>query len=200
VAFTWNTSENQRLGINYHVYLKLIGGSDPVRLTRDPADEFSPAWSPDGRLIAFLRTLSANRAGVLLIPAIGGRERKLAEVSPDRANLAWFPDSRWLVVGDRASLAEPPALFLLSVESGEKASLTAPPAKCADSSPAVSPDGRALVFARFTAENISDLFLLQLSENFTPKGDPRRITFENRYSNEPAWTPDGRAIVFSSAR
>jgi len=80
VAFAWNTSENPPIHSNFDIYLKLIDGSEAVRLTHDPADDLSPAWSPDGRYIAFLRTLSADRMGVFLIPAIGGRERKLAEV------------------------------------------------------------------------------------------------------------------------
>jgi dipeptidyl aminopeptidase/acylaminoacyl peptidase len=80
VAFAWNTSENPPIHSNFDIYLKLIDGSEAVRLTHDPADDLSPAWSPDGRYIAFLRTLSADRMGVFLIPAIGGRERKLADV------------------------------------------------------------------------------------------------------------------------
>jgi Tol biopolymer transport system component len=205
VAFAWNGSGSGQTQGNFDIYLKLIGGSEPVRLTHDPADEFSPAWSPDGRFIAFLRTLSADRAGVFLIPAIGGRERKLAEIyqgNPFGPHygpfLAWFPDGKWLAVADTASPGEPDALFLLSVESGEKTRLTSPPQKCNDASPAVSPDGRTLAFNRFAGRNIADLFLVQLAENLIPSGEPSRLTFENRYSAGPAWTPDGRAIVFSS--
>jgi Tol biopolymer transport system component len=43
-----------------------------------------------------------------------------------------------------------------------------------------------------------DLFLQKLSEDPSPKGQPVRLTFENRYTASPAWTADGRAIVFSS--
>ena len=43
------------------IYVKVVGPGDPVRLTRDPAAELSPAWSPDGGRIAFLRYSSDRR-------------------------------------------------------------------------------------------------------------------------------------------
>ena len=207
VAFAWNTAENPPIHSNFDIYLKLIDGSEAVRLTHDPADDLSPAWSPDGRYIAFLRTLSADRMGVFLIPAIGGRERKLAEVdlnleeSVAFPGLSWFPDGKWLAVMDKASPGEPTALFLLSADSGDKRRLTSPPLGIpGDETPSVSRDGRAVVFTRSTSKNIGDLFVLQLSEDLTPKDEPDRLTFDNRYSAYPAWTPDGREIVFTSGR
>jgi len=141
--------------------------------------------------------LSPKKSALFLIPAMGGPERKLAEV--DVGSLAWFPDSKWLAIGAKSSPSEPFALFLLSVETGEKRKLTSPPQiSLGDEGPSVSPDGRALVFTRFFEDNVSDLFLLELSEGLRPKGEPRQLTFEKRYTDHPTWTPDGRAIVFSS--
>ena len=202
MAFTWNGPKQD----NSDIYVKLIGTEPPVRLTSDPADDFCAAWSPDGRLIAFLRTLSPGRVGVSLIPAIGGPERKIAEIYLDAAELssgdsllAWFPDSKSLAVVDKGSPRESYSLYSLSTESGDKARLTFPPQGQWDEGPAISPNGRALVFSRLTDGEIADLFLLELSENRTPKRGPMRLTFENRYSVSPVcWTPDGRAIVFSS--
>ncbi|HET9318693.1 MAG TPA: hypothetical protein VFO27_02920, partial [Bryobacteraceae bacterium] len=108
------------------------------------------------------------------------------------ALLSWFPDGKWLAVVGKTNPSEPYALFLLSIESGEKRRLTSPPQRIfGDASPAVSPDGRAVVFSRFVADNISDLFLLELSVELMPKWEPARLTFESRYSDHGAWTPDG---------
>jgi Tol biopolymer transport system component len=51
VAFAWN-GENED---NFDICLKLVGASDVRRITTDPAPDVNPAWSPDGRLIAFVR-------------------------------------------------------------------------------------------------------------------------------------------------
>ena len=118
VAFSWDGKEQD----NFDIYVKLIGPGEPLRLTTDPARDLSPAWSPDGRFIAFLRLLSAEKAAVVLIPALGGPERKLAEIYARDAptlssgsHLAWSPDGQWLVVPHRDSPEEPMGLFLLSV-------------------------------------------------------------------------------------
>src|SRR5262249_53619642 len=75
VAFAWNGEKQD----NFDIYIKLIGSSSHLRLTSNPAEDIRPAWSPDGRTIAFLRRLVGGRNELLLIPALGGHERKLAE-------------------------------------------------------------------------------------------------------------------------
>ncbi|MGC2185531.1 MAG: protein kinase [Terriglobales bacterium] len=66
IAFTWDGEKRE----NADIYVKLIGtSSPPLRLTTDPAADFSPAWSPDGRFIAFLREVSGVKCALLLIPA-----------------------------------------------------------------------------------------------------------------------------------
>ena len=92
VAFCWD-GENQD---NLDIYVKMIGSETPLRLTTDPARDFSPAWSADGRTIAFLRGMPRQKAAVLLMPAIGGPERLVAEISEPPAflgafSVAWGP-------------------------------------------------------------------------------------------------------------
>jgi Tol biopolymer transport system component len=201
VAFVWDGEEQD----NRDIYIKLIGGGPPLPLTHHPADDFRPAWSPDGRWIAFLRDLSAGKLAVLLVPALGGTERKLTEtftsVSSFGSLLAWSPDGSSLAISGKPSPDEPAGLFLLSIESRVKRRLTAPPAKwLVDVGPAFSPDGHTLAFSRYSGFDISDLYLLALSDSGVPVGEPRRLTFENAETFGAAWTPDGREIVFTSGR
>jgi eukaryotic-like serine/threonine-protein kinase len=113
--------------------------------------------------------------------------------------LAWTPDGKSLVVTDRNSDSEPLGLFLLSVESGERRRLTSAQEKrFLDSQPAFSPDGRTLAFIREVAVGVRDIYLLTLSDDFRPIGEPKRLTFENRLTFRPVWASDGREIIFSS--
>ena len=125
-----------------HICVKLIGtGGAPLRLTTGSAHDYSPAWSPDGRYIAFLRELSPEKFAVLLIPALGGPERKIAEVFQG-ASLTWGPDANSLVINDQDSPKEPAGLFLLAIDTGEKRGLTSPPSRTlGDFFPSLSPDG-----------------------------------------------------------
>ena len=198
VAFTWN-GENQD---NFDIYMKVLGAESPLRLTSHPADDMSPAWSPDGRFVAFLRFFPDGTAGVFLVPPTGGAERKVADALTPNSflgpQLTWSPDGKQLVLVDKDSLGNPSALFRLSIESGEKRKLTNPPKEFwGDDFPAISTDGRTLAFCRLMRFSVGDLYLLSLSEDLAPRGEPKRRTFEGRWAASPAWAPGGREIVFS---
>ena len=202
VVFSWDGATQDNLDL----YVKLIAGESQTRLTNHPNKDVSPVWSPDGRWIAFLRQASPERALLLLISPIGGREKQLGEIRNPwsgwtQRSLAWSPDSQW-VVGPSGGLAgEPYGLHAFSLESGEKQRLTTSSGfQFGDLTPAVSPDGKTLVFARFTASMVSELYLLSLSKNLTPIGAPVRLTFENRRTMAPTWSLDGSQIVFVSGR
>ena len=202
VAFMWTGVKQD----NPDIYVHLLGSSgDPLRLTSDPRSDYNPAWSPDGRWIAFLRAdrlppLSSSPVGkaeVLLIPALGGPERRLAQVEiriiGNPGFLAWCHDGDHLVVTDSPGEGEPAALFALSL-TGEKRQLTHPPASArGDSNPAISPDGYWLAFRRDYSGSSDEIDLLPLASDLIAAQEPRLLSKDAAY---PAWMPDSREIVF----
>ena len=206
VAFTWNGPKRD----NLDVYVQRIGSGSPLRLTSDPANDQNPVWSPDDRWIAFLRGDSAGpmsviRFEVVLVPPLGGPERRLTEVRarevawPVPTFLAWCPDATCLVVTDSTGEEKPDALFVVSIETGEKRQLTHPRAPAlGDASPAVSPDGPALVFRRTTSYSIGELYRLALGPGITAVGQPKRVATTAFNADHPTWLPGGDEILVSA--
>ncbi len=190
IAFTWDGGN----GDNLDIYIKLISVGTPLRLTTDPAEDISPAWSPDGRYLAFLRR-SASENGIFIVPALGGAERKVGKTEPELSRLAWSPDGQFLAIVDRTSPDERQSIFLLSVENGEKQRLTSPPELSADNSPVFSPDGKYLAFIRSGSLSSEDVYLISIEG-----GKLRRITADDKRVHSLTWTADSREIVFSSNR
>jgi eukaryotic-like serine/threonine-protein kinase len=197
VAFDWR---KKGPGQKSHIYIKQIGMEPPVPLTNAAFDDFNPAWSPDGRFIAFLRQLSPGKSALMLIPQRGGQERWLGESQVNNGGdldgpyLAWTPDSKCLVLPWRESGKNGGGLFLLSVDTKEKRRLTT---GGGDTNPALSPDGRVLAFSRI--EKSTDICLLQLGENYQPQGTPERFVQTGElFGTGITWTPDGSKIVFST--
>ena len=142
VAFAWDGDT----GEDFDIYVKLIDAGEPVRLTTDPAADRTPAWSPDGRRIAFLRSTTGGRAVVVIVPALGGPERRLneTETTPQsgafwRKGLSWTPDGRSLLFVDRGLSSTNSAIFVYSLETGERRQLTRPPPESSDAVPSSRP-------------------------------------------------------------
>lgn len=74
-------------------------GGQPKPFTAGPSDR-SPRWSPDGRLLAFLRTTPGDgaegRTQIWVMPADGGEARPVTFIREAPGEIAWAPDSRRL--------------------------------------------------------------------------------------------------------
>jgi Tol biopolymer transport system component len=200
VAFTWTGAKQD----NQDVYVQQIGAGAPLRLTTDPSNDSSPAWSPDGLSIAFLRRQAdSNKHEVRVVPPLGGTERRIAEIEPRLPvyrplTIAWCPDSSCLIVPDAASEGQADALFVIARESGVKRQLTFPVGRILDTDPAISPDGRSLVFRRDLTPFTGEMYRVPLGANLIPAGEPTRLTDNRVSANRPTWMPDSREIVFAA--
>lgn len=194
VAFSWKGDGSD----TFHIYTKTIGRDVPVQRTHSAADDLSPAWSPDGRFIAFLRSRPDERADLVLMPASVGPEQRLTSIfRPDSApsslilfghDVAWTPDSKSLIVPGGVSAEQPFGLLLVSIETGTIRNLLSPAPKSGlYLAPSVSPDGRHLAFVRRTDFTVSEIWVNTLLRDFTPHGEARRLTYENRLTTSPVW-------------
>jgi Tol biopolymer transport system component/DNA-binding winged helix-turn-helix (wHTH) protein len=200
VVFTWTGPKQD----NQDLYVQQIGAGSQLRLTTDPAEDRSASWSPDGNAIAFLRAApQGQKKEVRLIAPLGGMERKVGDIQPRVPwagfTLGWCPDSTCVLVTDSTGPGKSDALFAMAIDSGEKRQVTFPPEVVSDVDPAVSPDGRSLIFRRNTTSFLGSFYRVALSDGSVPQGEPVRLT-PPLGEGTSTWTRDGREIVFSTNR
>ena len=197
VAFQWGGEKND----NSDIYITTLGpNAVPLRLTTNPAPDYYPAWSPDGATIAFQRLVSANFLDLMIIPALGGAERKLAEFPTLAGSFGsiptWSSDSKWLIVPARAP--DGMALFRVSAETGESIQITHPDPPMEESFPAISQDGSALIFASHPhLFNTCNIYQVRLDGSAKPVEAPRLLLprSEKIAVHSLAWMPDSKEIL-----
>ena len=179
------------------IYTTVVGGEKSMRITTHPGDR-GPRWSPDGRQLAFTR-YSEQGVAIYVIPVLGGTEHRLysSPAGITSRTVDWSPDGKSLAITEIAADRVHTWIALLWLADSAKQRLTSPSNQEADCSPAFSPDGSTIAFARgITPGVVSDVYVVP-----TSGGEPKRLTNDNTWIiGPPAWTPDGRDIVFSSTR
>ena len=194
-AYSWNGGEGDALDI----YVKLVGAGEPLRLTETKANEHYPTFSPDGRHIAFVRGKYGEPGEVVIIPSLGGRERRIARLFSGNYSISFSPDNQYIAVIDTENSTEggQHAVYLLNIENGERRRVTAPAEFAGETTPRFSPDGKSIAFIRVAEEATvrsdgkQDLFVVPVSG-----GEPRQITFDGVIINSLAWSADGEYIYF----
>ncbi|MEZ5284795.1 MAG: hypothetical protein R2712_08310 [Vicinamibacterales bacterium] len=187
------------------IVVRLIDGGEPHDITAGTRDEWSPAWSPDGARIAFLRGDPADTADLMLTTPLGGAERTVATVRPYARRrlllighlLAWTPDGRHIVVPDQATAGEG-SLFLVDAETGARQRLTTPGDAHFDLEPSLSADGRLLVFNRVRGEYRSDVFVQRLDAAYRPVGPPTKLPAAGSWNGTPRVLDDRGEVLVSA--
>ena len=195
VVFSWDGEKQD----NPDIYVKRLESDTPVRLTSHAASDISPAWSPDGRWIAFQRR-EDGQGSVLLIPSIGGPERKLTDLDSEAdfiSKMAWLPDSTGLIVSD----GRPRSIFVVSIETGERRILVAAPdVGYIRSAVVLSPDGQTLAFTSGEFSN-RRMQLLDLGADVEPIAPPRMMGNAGLGRISPqAWSSDGSSLIVGTVR
>jgi len=102
-------------GGNLDIYVRQIGGREPIRLTDDPADDSEPSISPDSARIAFRS--ERDGGGVYVAPALGGEAVLLAQHG---RGPRYSPDGRWIAYweGRETQAVLPGTARVFVMESG----------------------------------------------------------------------------------
>jgi TolB protein len=150
-----------------------------------PEPIISPAWSPDGKRLAYV-SFESRKAVVWVQEVATGARRVLADFRGSNSAPAWSPDGRRLVV--TLSRGGPAQLFLIDAAGGEPQPLTRSGA--IDTEACFSPDGSQVYFVSDRGGGP------QIYRVPVAGGLVERLTFEGGYNISPAISPDGRQMSF----
>jgi Tol biopolymer transport system component len=89
-------------------------GMGAENLTPDPADDFDPAYSPDGRTLVFVSTRNGGTPKLHAVDANGGEARLFADLGGPVRRPMWAPDGRRLAV--QVTEAGEEVIYLVSAD------------------------------------------------------------------------------------
>lgn len=164
-------------------------GANATTILRSQEPVMSPAWSPDGKRIAYV-SFEARRPTVYVQNLGDGSRRQVAAFEGINSAPAWAPDSRRLALTlSRDGNTE---IYILDTGNGELKRITFD--RAIDTEAAWAPDGRSIVF---TSDRAGQPQLYRVSAD---GGRAERLTFEGSYNARPAVSPDGESLVYVARR
>ncbi|MEO6055244.1 MAG: S9 family peptidase, partial [Gemmatimonadales bacterium] len=183
VAYTVSAPDAAKDADNTDIWMASWDGKRQVQLTRGPAGDHAPRWSPDGRTLAYLSDRDDKHEvdQLWLLDRAGGEPERVTDLPGGVSDLAWAPDGRRL------------ALIVSDPDSTRPA-----PGDTTDRAPA------PIVVDRFVFKEDETGWLgarrdhLYLYDVATRAVTP--LVTGDYDEAVPAWSPDGSAIAFVSRR
>lgn len=170
---------------NYELYMMDYDGHNQTRLTFSKTEDYMPAWSTDGKKIAYT-SYSGDNAGLYLLDI----EKSVREtISIEGTNYApsFSPDGKNLAFCSTKDSMNS-EIFVHRFSNKRVRNLTKN--KAEDTAPSWSPTGRQIAFTSDRGGN-PQLYVMEAEG-----GNVRRISTGGNYFDGASWSPDGQQIVF----
>ncbi len=171
-------------GSQYTLEVSDMDGYNPKPLLTSSQSILSPAWSPDGRRIAYV-SFESGRAAIYVQDVTSGSRQLVSNFAGLNNAPAWSPDGRRLaIVLTRTGY---PKIFIMDVNSRQVTQATQ--GDSIDTEPNWSEDGRVLYFTSSRGGGP------QIYRQAVAGGSPTRVTFNGDYNASGSLSPDGKTLA-----
>jgi Tol biopolymer transport system component/DNA-binding winged helix-turn-helix (wHTH) protein len=176
------------------IYLRSLTGGDPVRVTNEPGDHTSIAWSPDGTALAYAVFMPGQPCALMVKQLHDGAARPLGRcLSDERTQVAWARSGEALFFVDRPNASASERIVRFDLATGRRADVTSPPAgSLGDTSIGLSPDGRWMSFNRSPNEQSEAVMVRNLGT-----GEERTLGRLCAWLEPGGWTSDSREVLLA---
>src|SRR6266850_1750287 len=194
IAFVTN-----RNGPPGEIYVMNPDGTNQKNITNSPASETRPAFSHDGKKIAFVKEFKGiylmNPDGTSVATVLDGTVAGFTSITsfPD-----WSPDDTKIVFNAIPKGSQDGGdIYIVNIDGTGLTRLTTDPAN--DTTPAWSPDGQKIAFAslRNPVPNAVNYEIYVMNADGS---NQTRLTNSPEQDSDPKWSPDGTKIVFLTSR
>ncbi len=144
----------------------------------------SPAWSPDGKQLAYV-SFEGGNSSIYIQDILSGRREQVAAHAGINSAPAWSPDGARLAL--TLSKDGNPEIYILHLADRSLQRITRN--RAIDTEAAFSPDGAKLVFTSDRGGSP------QIYEVSALGGTARRVSFGGSYFARPSYAPDGKSII-----
>jgi TolB protein len=169
---------------DYQLLVADTDGFNPQSIINSKEPIMSPAWSPDGRKIAYV-SFEDKTAAIFVQTLASGDREKISETPGINGAPAWSPDGGQLAM--TLSKDGNPDIYVMSLGSRLLRRLTDHYA--IDTEPNWSKDGRSIVFTSDRGGK-PQLYLVSAGG-----GAPQRLTYEGDYNARGVFSPDGKSLA-----